>query len=107
MKLYSKEDETKSFLFDISDQRWNKINILRRSIQLSLSTSSSTSSSSSSIIPHQQWFLWLDSDLVILNSTILFQTCVDLIQAAILNDKHLIISKDSRPESGVINTGNI
>ena len=53
------------------------------------------------------WYLWMDADLVFLDENFLRSEVHDLISKAYLADKHFIVARDSRPESGIINTGMI
>ena len=53
-----------------------------------------------------KWFLWIDADVVILENS-LIPYFLNLTSTSAEKGIHLIMSRDSRPESGIVNTGMI
>ena len=82
-------------LLDIDDPRWNKVSLLRRVAVLSHHRNHNR---------HKIWIMWIDADLMIINASVI-ETLRTEISSAAEKDIHFISSKDSRPESGVLNTG--
>ena len=80
------------------DVRWNKIKILIHLLKVAREEEGSTKRS-------RMWYLWIDSDLILLNGSFLRSEVHELISRAQLSNRHLIVSRDSRPESGIMNTG--
>jgi len=88
-------DDSLDFYKELSDPRWNKVSLLRRVAELSRVLKNRR---------YNLWLLWMDADLVILNSTVI-RFLRGEIKYANDNGVHFIAASDSRPESGVLNTG--
>ena len=85
-------------ILESNDHRWNKIILLKYLIQMNRQNLFKENVSN--------WFLWIDADVVILENS-LIPYFLNLTSTSSEKGIHLIMSRDSRPESGIVNTGMI